>query len=153
MSTAIHIVVFTEKADTPEIPKPHIIEWSNPYYYDKPRDKSTAVYAPNHPKIEEAYVKAGKVAWRPEGNIKVVTVNEEVLEPVEDPTTTFGEPDMEPDTRPDPSEVEQPLDQKNWRDLSWPKMRSLATDFTDEPVKSKDQAKEILEQAESEGKL
>lgn len=150
MNNPKHIVVFTSKDESPEFPKSSKIEWSNPYYYVQPRDKADAVYAPNNSKIEDEYVKAGKVAWRPSKDVSEAP----------------KEPDMEPDTRPDPSAVEAPVDapeaseepgqttgQEDWRDLSWPKMRSLATQFTDEPVKSKDQAREILEQAESEGKL
>lgn len=33
---------------------------------------------------------------------------------------------------------------EEWEDLSWPKLRSLASSLTDEPVKSKEQALEII---------
>lgn len=163
-----HIVVFTSREDSPEFPESSKIEWSNPQYYAKPRDKADAVYAPNRPKIEDEYVKAGKIAWRPEQRVVVDDVPKN-SEPLGTPVS--GEPDMEPDTRPDPSAVEAPEDaseasgepgqtagqeestEPHWSELSWPKMRSLATEFTEDPVKSKDQAKEILEKAESEGKL
>lgn len=141
------MVIFTSREDTPEIPDSIVKEFSNPRFYDKPRHNADAVYAPNNKNIRDDYAAAGKIVWGEE---------ESVSEPVQEPVEETPEPEVtvteEPATE-SPEEAEEPLTEPHWRDLSWPKMRSLAKYFTDEPIKSKDQAIEVLEKAESEGKI
>jgi len=122
-----HIVIFTEREDTPELPKGIRKEWCNPKCYDKPRENADAVYCPHRPHIEEEYRALGKVVWRPEEATEAPVVNV-VEEDAEEVTT-------------------------NWRDLSWPKMRSLAKNFTDEPIKSKDEAIKVLTEAYESGEV
>lgn len=149
-----HIVVFTSREDSPEFPESSKIEWSNPQYYAKPRDKADAVYAPNRPKIEDEYVKAGKIAWRPEQRVVVDDVPKQTEENIKTPVSEEESSDaVHKEQGQIGQEEEKEQVESHWSELSWPKMRSLATEFTEDPVKSKDQAKEILEKAESEGKL
>ena len=102
---------------------------------------ATHFYAPSFKDVSEVYGKAGKQEY---GAKPKVEVKKE--EPVRE-AMTFSQ-DIDVDV-----EVGDVQESKHWSELSWPKMRSLATDFTDEPIKSKEQAKEILAQAESEGKI
>lgn len=147
-----HIVVFTERSESPEFPKTAKIEWANPYYYVQPRNKADAVYAPNNPKIEDEYIRAGKIAWRPEGEPEQTVVVDDVPEQVVEENPEVPVSEVSEETVSEVVEEEKSVE-GHWSELSWPKMRSLATEFTDEPVKSKDQAKEVLEQAEAEGKI
>jgi hypothetical protein len=129
-------------------------EWSvtrsNPSFWkrDGVRDVFTHVYAPDYPAIEKAYKDAGKEVYRPEGNTsqeaveKAESVSEEPVEDFEVGVPSYGEEE-------EPVEAEQ----GDWAELGWVKMRSLATKYTDEPVKNKKQAKAVLEQAEKDGLL
>lgn len=87
---------------------------------------STHVYAPSFPDVEEVYRKAGRVVLERPGKQTVKEV-----------------PDVQEDTKSEP----------HWSDLNSPEMRALAENYTDEPVKNKKQAQEILTQVESEGLL
>lgn len=91
-------------------------------------NRATHIFSPHSKEIEDAYAKAGK---------RVVRKQEEV-EPSSEPKTSTEKVEDKP---------------KHWSEMSWPKMRSLATNYTDDPINSKEQAKEILAQAESEGKI
>lgn len=141
---------------------------SNPAFWknDGVRSIFDLVYAPSYPEIEKAYQDAGKGLYRVEGEaaeqVEASTnVSTEALqEAKEDFYDSLEQVDRDPN---DVSEKEPVSDaedvsegtatEDHWSELSWPKMRSLATTFTDEPVKSKDQAKEILAEAESAGKI
>lgn len=101
---------------------------------------ATHFYAPSFKDVESVYEKAGKASYLAEPRVEV-----EKEEPVRE-DMTFSQ-DVDADV-----EVED-VKEKHWSQLSWPKMRSKATELTDEPIKSKDQAKEILEKAESEGRI
>lgn len=120
-----------------------IITNSNPkfFYKDGVRNKFTYVYAPSYPEIEEAYEKAGKKAYRDGAN----------------DTKPKPEPEVETSTQTDSqepvSDSEQEDEPKHWSELSWPQMRSKASNFTDESINSKDKAMEVLQLAEEEGKI
>lgn len=161
MKTIKTLVVYDNGAPlTFEPPKDVIITRANPQFWNGvPRPLHDAVYAPQHPFIEEAHKKAGKVVWRPE---------EEAVEAPQEPTGGFkgvgevvvGEPSKEElqelvdGQKSVPAELAMEESFTNeWRSLSWPKMRSMATEYTEEPIKSKAQAQEVLEQAEKDGKL
>ena len=98
-------------------------------------NRATHIFSPHSKEIEDVYAKAGK---------RVVRKQEALGPKVEK---------FEDMASPEDVKAEDVQESKHWSELSWPKMRSLATDFTDEPIKSKEQAKEILEKAESEGKI
>ena len=119
---------------------------SNPAYWkrDGVRDIFTHVYAPDFPAIEKAYKAAGKEVFRPEGSVsqKPVETEEKVAQK---PVNTIEEVPQKP--------VETEEGKADWTELGWVEMRSLATKYTDEPVKNKSQAKEVLEQAEKDGLL
>ena len=144
---------------------------SNPGFWknDGVRNVFDLVHAPSFPEIEKAYKDAGKGVFEnpaPQEKVKQdaaepAATTEALEEAKEELYNDLEQVDRNPD---DVSEKESVSDAKehpqdapetedHWSQLSWPKMRSLATEFTDEPVKSKDQAKEVLGQAESEGKL
>lgn len=151
-STTKRVIVYTDEKN-PAIKRSAnlMVGYATPRMWDgKVLSRYTHVYAPDHPQIEAAYEEKGKGIYRPDG---------EVSEPAPTPTPT-PEPTPEPasedaDDTPDEDEGDDTESdvEPHWRDLTWAKMRSLATQYTDEPVKSKDQAIEVLEQAESEGKL
>lgn len=119
------------------------------------RHNIDAIYAPSFPNIEDVYKQAGREVYRPEVTVHTRTSH---------PTKTGEQIDQENDpsepkvsqsytmTQEDDGETKID-DVEHWSELSWPKMRSRATAFTDEPIKSKEQAKEILAKAESEGKI
>lgn len=134
------------------------VEIGNAALFKKPLRRYNAVYAPNYPKIEAAYVDIGVGIYRPDA--------EAVSEPVKAPenSTPVGEVIIsnkeaeieaeavtEPFVEPAPEESEEKSE--NWRDLGWNPMRKLAAQFTEDPIKSKDHAIEVLEQAEAEGKI
>lgn len=150
-----------------------VVTNSNPRLWkqDGVRSKFNAVFAPSFPEIEEAYAAAGKGIFR-EGELTFVEQPEQEYDgdvsdadlnsPLsEDDFASADVTDIN-DTSP-VSEAKAPAveseeevvygDDNAWRDMSWPKMRSLATQFTDEPIKSKEQAQEVLEQAEADGKI
>lgn len=106
--------------------KEFIVSHSNAQFFSAPRPKFDAVYAPSYPHIEEAYKKIGRKVWRPEKAVE--SVPQEPMEVVEEQTT-------------------------DWREMKWPKLRSHAKNFTDEPITSKEQAEEVMLKAEQEGKL
>lgn len=105
--------------------KEFIVFHSNAQFFSAARPKFDAVYAPSYPHIEEAYKKIGRKVWRPE------KVEETPQEPVQ-------------------TDEEESTD---WREMKWPKLRSYAKNFTDEPITSKEQAEEVMTKAEEEGKL
>lgn len=124
----------------------------------------THVYAPSYPHIEQAYEKAGKSIFRldekdvpktPEIKREEIIVQDEPEQTVSEDfdigaeviDTTLGKESEEyasDEPIPAPSQ---------WRELSWPKLRSLAKHYTEEPVKSKEQAEEIMLEAESANRL
>lgn len=113
----------------------------------------THVYAPSYPHIEQAYEKAGKSIFRldekdipkaPEIKREEITIQDETI------SEDFDVEAEVVDTAPS-EESEIPPSQ--WRELSWPKLRSLAKNYSDEPVKSKEQAEEIMLEAESNNRL
>lgn len=135
-----HIIVWATQKPEITYPKMSRVSYANPRLWDsKIRPIYDAVYAPDYPHIEEAFAKAGVKAWRPDGGVTNKQLEESIASiPVQDSKESSEDIDALA---------------KEWRNLPWPQMRSRATEFTDEPIKSKEQAKEILEKAESEGKL
>lgn len=113
---------------------------SNPNFFkhEGVQNRYAQVYAPSYPHIVEAYEAAGKVVYQ-----APVAVQEGVQEAVSTPEAPVE--DVEQDVEPS-NEAEA-----DWRDLGWPQLRSKATAFTEDPIKSKQQAIEILEQAEQDG--
>ena len=155
-------------------PKEYRKRQSNPAYWKRDGVRATfdAVYAPSYPEIEDAYSKAGKKIYRPSGEDVAQEPAEEASSEPSEATESVTEDDFkvvdtdaqveaekasdEAEKAPQDSSQEAPSEEsveEDWRNLSWPKMRSLATNFTDEPVGSKAKAIEVLEQAESEGKV
>lgn len=138
------IVVFADKKEVDHLlPTAAAKEYGNRRFWDGGfRFNADAVYAPDYPEIEEVYKASGRRVYRPE--VQPAPTTQPVDEkPAGEPVTASEDEDQgEPEDTP-----------MNWRDLSWPKMRSLAKQFTDEPIKSKEQAEEILIAAEGEGKL
>jgi len=157
------IAVFANEKEVDHlIPENVIRVYSNARYWDgKYRENCDSVYAPNHPKIEDVYKESGRVVFRPsEGKTSEKAEDkpkkedekeapkDEVYE-IQSDGVAFKETEDE-SSEDSPSEASS--DETPWRDLSWPKMRSLATNYTDEPIKSKQSAQDVLEKAESEGK-
>lgn len=137
-----NIVVWAvKKPDNVTFPDASRVSYANPSLWDgKMRPLNDAVYAPDFPHIEKAYKDNGKIVWRPEGSVTNDTLEKSIADiPVQNSKESAKDEEEEVET--------------SWRGLPWPQLRSLATQFTDDPVKSKDQAKEILEQAETDGKL
>lgn len=149
--------------------KEYKVRRSNPKYWknDGVRQTFKFVYAPNFPEIEIAYQEAGIAIYRPDGEQSPDLVAEQdekkekqkeaAKEIFGDVTATDRDPDdvqdlEQEDEEGEDSDVEEPV-QEHWSELAWPKMRSLAAEFSEEPVMSKKQAEDILKQAESEGKL
>lgn len=117
-----------------ELPVGAKVHRSNPRLWDGVIKAShDAVYAPDYPHIEAAYEAAGKVVYRPKGDSQP-----KQEKPAEEPVV---------------AEEEEIVEETPWRELPWPIMRSKATEFTEEPIKNKDMAIEVLEKAEQEGKL
>ena len=137
--------------------KGYRIQKSNPAYYNKPRMTFDFVYAPSYPKIEAEFVAAGIPAFRPESAeqpepiVEPVQAPVEAVEPVSEPEQP--EPQGEPENEPEAAVEDENEEEGDWRDLSWPKLRSLAAQHSEEPIKSKDQAISVLEEAEKAGKL
>ena len=144
-----------------DIPEEITVTWSNPKFWNGvPRPIHDAVYAPDYPEIEKTHEKYGKVIWRPEEETKEETglQSDERIVVDDVPDVAYDESEEADDSETETNEEEVVDEEENdegedWRNLSWPKMRSLATEFTEEPVKSKAQAQEVLEQAEQDGKL
>jgi len=135
-----HIIVWAVQKPDITYPKMSRVSYANPRLWDKKiRPIYDAVYAPDYPHIEAEFERVGVKAWRPEGGVS----NKELQNSVADTVVQESK------------ESSEDIDalSKEWRNLPWPQMRSKATAFTDEPIKSKEQAKEILEKAESEGKI
>ena len=164
------------------VPERIKISYANPKFWNGvPRPIHDAVYAPNHPEIERAHEAAGKVIYREEGDSTPVpqkTSPETSQEPTANETVEVSDsfvstgrdkgPEVSKEEDTQSKETEDAVQQSegqekeeqvisdeapHWSELSWPKMRSLATQFTKDPVKSKDQAREVLLDAEAEGKI
>ncbi len=143
---------------------------SNPQYWkmDGVRNRFTHVYAPSFPAIETAYEKAGKKIFRPENN------ESDIKEDIKDSTTSSSTPNdnsapMESIKNSDVQEhnEEEVVDNSpvteddftvedtkpNWREMKWLELRTFAKQYTDEVIKNKEHAWEILEELESQGKL
>lgn len=114
-------------------------EWevrkSNPnYWYIDGVRKTDAVYAPSSPEIEKAYSEAGVELYRPSsannGDTNEPQVEEEQV--VEEQTT------------------EESVD---YESMSAADVKSIASQFTDEPVKTKAEALVVISKAVEEGKL
>ena len=140
-----------------DIPEEIKVTWSNPKFWNGvPRPIHDAVYAPDYPEIERVHEEHGKVIWRPDETVEEkgdVQSDERI---VVDDVPNMDNPhavEIVAAEEVNQEEIEAPIDQYNWRELSWPKLRSLATEFTEDPIKSKAQATEVLEQAERDGKL
>ena len=156
------LVIYSNNKPDIIIPEDIKVSYANPRFWNGvPRPIHDAIYAPEHPDIEKAHKDAGKVVWRPEGEAEPVVTSavetslESSQEPVEaveedvvEESTSFVSTERDSNAE-DPAEASEP----HWSELSWPKMRSLATKFTEDPVKSKDQARDILLDAEAEGKI
>jgi hypothetical protein len=143
--------------------KKFLVTRSNPQYWkrDGVRNKFEYVFAPNYPEIEKAYYDAGKKIYRPDPNDEKsftedaepapVPSKEESVEEisqaseVEDASESVNASSVE--------ENEGEDGEPHWSELSWPKMRSKASQLTDEPISSKEFAKEVLQNAEDEGKI
>lgn len=147
---------------------------SNPSYWNKRvRNTFDFVYAPNNPEIEKAYNEAGiptfKLGDNSNANVQKEEKGQEEKEvasqkPSEAPqeakaakATNDTPEDQKPLTEaPEASESDIKFEdqgEKHWSELPWPKMRSLATNFTGDAVKSKEQAEAILKEAEAQGKV
>lgn len=131
------IVLISFEKETLDLGDGYTVQYGNPRFYKSPRPKYDMVYAPSYPNIEKDYEKLGKKIFR---KSSTDTSSESVSTEEVDAVTEGKE---EPETQ---QEV-------HWSELSWPKMRSLATNFTDEPIKTKEQAQEILSKAEQDGDL
>lgn len=133
MANQIQTIAFLAKGESmPDFGDEYKVSFGNRKFFDKPRPKYKAVYSPSFPEVEEAYRKAGAEVLRVD-----------------------AEPSVEDPAQDNLQEPEKPSDDvsEDWRNLSWPKMRGLANKFSEEPVKSKAEAVEVLEGAEEEGKL
>ena len=69
------------------------------------------------------------------------------------PTQPDQKSDPKPDPEPDPDVAMTPPQEKSdippdWRKLSWPELRSLATSLSDTPVRDKNDAVKAIEKAE-----
>lgn len=117
--------------------KDYEVKKTNPAYWhlDGVRKNFHFIHAPSYPEIVKAYADEG-IGQLETGEIKVES------EP---------QPESSPETP--ETDTEEVSEEKPWRELSWPKMRSKAAEFTEEPIKNKDMAIEVLEKAEQEGKL
>lgn len=121
--------------------------------------KEDYIYAPSFPEIEKAYEEAGKKIYRPK-NVEQPTAipssdkNDSSDVPVH---TDSSIPDSEVEDKSEESVEDQETiveDVKpDWREMSWIPLRTFAKQFTDEPIKNKEQAIEVCEQAEKEGRL
>ena len=135
MNKIRNLVVWTAKKDSTFVPpKGAKVSYANPRLWKgNVRPIYDSVYAPDYPHIEEAFRKAGKQVYRPDNTPDPVPQSvEQVKEDDENPVDDIGD---------------------TWRNLPWPQLRSKATEFTDEPIKSKDQAIEVLEKAEFDGRM
>ena len=177
MTHTKRIAVFADKSEVEQLlPKSAVKEYGNARFWDgKYQENCDAVYAPDFPKIESVYRDSGRTVYRqkveneavltfekvPSEEIAEVVTNLESLtvpasveesskesQHLEDPF----EEGLDQPTKTFPDFDEKPA-QSNWRELSWPKMRSLATNYTEEPIKSKQVAQQVLEDAEASGKL
>ena len=143
MSKIRNIVVWTAKKDFKlNPPKGAKVSYANPRLWTgKVRPRYDAVYAPDYPHIEEAFRKAGRKIYRPDdnsgGDVQPVVQTSEPVQVVE--------------SEEEPQKVDEV--ETTWRNLPWPQLRSKACEHTDEPVKSKEQAIEILEKAEFDGNI
>lgn len=135
---------------------------SNPSYWNKRvRNTFDFVYAPHHPEIESAYNKVGIKSFKLEGGDTAKKPVEAVDKVVDASLDNHPSEDVKaPVDANEESEGAEEGDvqfedqgEKHWSELSWHKMRSLATRFTSEPVKNKDQAESILKEAEEQGKV
>jgi hypothetical protein len=102
----------------------------NPRHFQAPRaDASKVYFIGDWPKIEAAYTALGVPVERLDAAPAV--------EPP--PAAVMPLPTLPVEAR---AEVEIPQD---WRDLSWPQVRSLAAQFASEPVLNKAQAVDAVE--------
>jgi len=139
----------------------YIVQYGKASFYEKPRPKFDLVYAPSHPKIEADYEKIGKKVYRPsqeDVNPDPITDDQPVSPPsvsedVQDSQEAVDESPVTLDDFISEDVVKEDDENVHFSELKWPKLRSLAASFSDEPVMSKEQAKEILAKAEADGKL
>ena len=139
-----NILVYEQDETSKNIDKNKlIITNSNPtfFYKDGVRKKFDYVYAPSHPEIEKAYEKANKKVYRSDS----FNSDSEPKGESQESTQTDSQ-----DAVSDSKEEDAP---KHWSELSWPQMRSQASQFTEESINSKDKAMEVLQLAEEEGKI
>lgn len=172
MTTPIRkLTVFLARNESePNYPANTSVEYENARFWDgRFRQNVPAVYAPSFPKIEEVYRASGRIVYREadygfgeggqEAPIEQASkgVDEESYQPTQAPDEPVDDTPNEPEQSAE-GEQESPTEapdepKQDWRDLSWPKMRSFAKGFTDEPIKSKDEAIRILECAEGAGEI
>lgn len=128
MSKIRHLIVWTMSNEKIEPPRGVRVSYANASKWDnKIRPIYDAVYAPEYPHIEEAFVQAGKQVYRPNGD-----------------TSSNPEPALPNDVS-DDEVVDSSEDYKVDIDkMSWQQLRSQAAKISDEPIMSKAQAKEVL---------
>jgi len=129
------------------------VTFSNPSFWkrDGVRSVFTHVYAPDYAEIENAYKKAGKIVFRPEGatdKTQSVSYNQE-----KDATENPVEVDSEEDKQNAEDNADNSDNARHWSSLSWIEMRSLAAKYSDKPIRNKKIAEEVLKKAEAEGKI
>lgn len=132
------------------------VTYANPRFFNKP--KTTVDYfLSKEQKVIDAHEKAG---------IPMYPTGEKVKKPSEEPVER--EVEKEPDVKVEEDVLEKddnaptyetqdssetlssdPLPE-DWRELPFPKMRSLAKNYTNEPLKNGEQVKELLEFVEEQ---
>lgn len=118
-------------------------EWditkTNPRYWklDGVRQNFTHVYAPSYPEIEQAYTLAGK---------EIVSFGSDVVTPVDWRDVVAIERLYVVDDEPE---------RVSWRDMKWADLRQFVFKHSPDAPKNlkKNEAFEILEQLEREGKI
>ena len=149
------VIIYSRKSVDITKGKNFSVGYANPVLWSgKVLSRYTHVYAPDYPKIEQAYLDAGKAVYRKEGQEEVVPKKEpQKKEPEQPVNETSTDTPEESAQEANSDTTEEANDDTNWRELGWNKLRGLAGEFTEEPIKSKEQAIEVLEQAEAEGKI
>lgn len=130
------------------------VEWRNPQFWrGEVETKATCVYSPHRKDIEAAYKDAGIPTYGEYDDVK--TLRRQEKEQCDEQTesadsTDDGERGSDFDSSTVVSESggsEDGLVPKDWENLPWPAMRSLACSLTDEPIKNKNDAIRVIKSA------
>lgn len=151
-------------------PDNYILMFGSPRFFENPLSSVDAYWAA-HENIKKAYAKIEKPLVTLPGEKKVEAAPEVVVkEKIEDtPVETAPEAsDPDEDESEEDESLDMPLDEdfsstfaapeaseeathdlpEDWRGLSWPKLRALANQYSDDSVSNKADAIEILEAVE-----